>query len=338
MFMKKIKLFLLSLLVLMFAIAVFLPKYLDSPVDSYKKDEVTEFRVDSGETLRHVIKRLKKEKLIRSENFALVYAKWKKYNIKTGIYDFSPSFTTREILGALVKGGREELVKITIPEGLTIKKTAKLFEQTGLFTAEDFIKVANDAGLLKEAGFPFKSAEGFLFPDTYLLSKKDDATKALKMMLKNFSIKVSSISNFPKTYEKIYEKVCLASIIEREYQLDEEAPIIAGVFTNRLNIKMPLQSCATVEYIITELQGKPHPKRLFWDDIQVENDYNTYIHQGLPPSPIANPGLVSLNAACNPQKTNYLYFRLIDAKVGKHAFSTNVRDHNKIGNVYLLKK
>lgn len=338
MFMKKTKLFLFASLVFILALIVFLPRYLDSSVDSTKKNVTIEFRVDSGETLKGVIKRLRAEKLIRSEIFALAYAKWKKYNVKTGIYDFSQSFKTHEILELLVKGGREELVKVTIPEGLTIKKTANLFGATGLFRAEDFIKVANDTSILKEVGFPFKTAEGFLFPDTYLLSKKDNAEDALKMMLKNFASKVALIPNFPKESEEIYKKVCLASIIEREYQLDEEAPIIAGVFINRLNIKMPLQSCATVEYIITELQGKPHPKRLFWDDIQIENDYNTYVHRGLPPSPISNPGVVSLNAACNPQKTNYLYFRLVDAKVGRHAFSTNVHDHNKIGNVYLLKK
>lgn len=336
--MKKVKLFFLSMFILGLGLVVLLPRYLDSPVDSNKKDVMQEFRVESGESLRHVIKRLKKATLIRSETFALIYAKWKKYNVKVGIYDFSPSFKTHEMLELLVKGGREELIRITIPEGLTIKKTASLFAETGLFSSEDFIKVATNASLLKELGFPFKSAEGFLFPDTYLLSKKDDASKAVKMMLENFSRKASLISNFPKNNDEIYKKVCLASIIEREYQLDEEAPIIAGVFINRLNIKMPLQSCATVEYIITELQGKPHPKRLFWDDIKIENDYNTYIHQGLPPSPIANPGLVSLKAACNPQKTDYLYFRLVDAKIGRHAFSTNVRDHNKIGNSYLLKK
>jgi hypothetical protein len=335
--MKKIKLFLLFVSIFLLGVAIFFPKYLDSPVDSGKTDVVIEFKVEDGETLRGVIKRLKTESLIRSEIYTLSYAKWKKYNIKTGIYDFSPSFRTSEILAFLAKGGREESIKITIPEGLTIKKTAHLFATTGLFTSEDFIKVANDEILLENLGFPFKTAEGFLFPDTYLLSKKDNAEKALKMMLRNFIAKTALIPNFPKDSKEIYKKVCLASIVEREYQLDEEAPIIAGVFTNRLNIKMPLQSCATVEYIITELQGKPHPKRLFWDDIQLENDYNTYIHQGLPPSPIANPGLVSLKAACNPQKTNYLYFRLIDAKVGRHAFSTNMKDHNKIGNVYLLK-
>lgn len=335
MFMKKTKLFLLF--ILLFGIVLFLPKYLDSPVNSSGKDVMVEFKVDNGETLRCVIKRLKAENLIRSETYALVYAKWKNYSIKTGIYEFSRSFTTHKILALLVRGGREETIKITIPEGLTIKKTAHLFEATGLFTAEDFIKVANDEKLLKECGFPFKTAEGFLFPDTYLLTKKNDAKDALKMMLKNFLNKVSLVSNFPKDSEEIYKKVCLASIIEREYQLDEEAPIIAGVFINRLNIKMPLQSCATVEYIITEIQGKPHPKRLFWEDIRLENDYNTYIRQGLPPSPIANPGLVSLKAACNPKKTDYLYFRLVDAKAGRHAFSTNVRDHNKIGNAYLLK-
>ena len=264
--MKKIKLFLLSVFTLIFGVVVFLPQYLDSPVDHNGKNVMVEFRVDSGETLRHVIQRLRRGRLIRSETYALACAKWKKYNIKTGIYDFSPSFKTHEILEFLEKGGREELVKITIPEGLTIKKTARIFEEAGLFTSEDFIKVANDELLLRECGFPFKSAEGFLFPDTYLFGKKYDAKDALKMMLKNFSLKAFLIPNFPKDSEEIYKKVCLASIIEREYQLDEEAPIIAGVFTNRLNIRMPLQSCATVEYIITEIQGKPHPKRLFWED------------------------------------------------------------------------
>lgn len=157
------------------------------------------------------------------------------------------------------------------------------------------------------------------------------------MMIKNFFSKVKTINNFPKDKKAIYDVVKLASIIEREYQLDSEAPTISGVFTNRLNINMPLQSCATVEYIITEIEGKPHPKRLFWEDIQVKNEYNTYVNQGLPPTPIANPGLISLSAACNPEKTNYLYFRLVDPKIGKHAFSTNVVDHNKIGNAYLLK-
>lgn len=334
---KKIIIF-FSLVMAFCVCGVFLlPIYLNSPI-KVNAVEVVEFRVEEGESLRSVIKRLKNEKIIRSETYALLYSKWKAYKIKTGVYDFSQSFSTNTILGKLNKGGREDFIKVTVPEGLTITKTAKLFEKMGVCSAKDFISVANDESILKEVGLSFKSAEGFLFPDTYLLTKKDNAKSVIRMMVKNFFAKTKDIPNFPKNKDDMYDTLKLASIVEREYQLKEEANIISGVFVNRLNIKMPLQSCATVEYVITEIKGKPHPKRLFWEDIQINNEYNTYIHQGLPPSPIANPGIVSLNAACNPKKTNYLYFRLIDAEVGRHAFSTNVSDHNKIGNAYLLKR
>lgn len=325
------------LMVFTFALSFFVPSYLNSPVDSSKKETMVEFRVENGESIKSVIKRLKRDGIIRSEIYAYLYTKWKKYKIKRGIYDFSLSFSTNEIIRMLSKGGREELIKITIPEGLTIKKTARLFENAGVCKSDEFISCAKNPIVLHDAGLNFNSAEGFLFPDTYLLSKKDDAESIVRMMIKNFFIKTANVPNFPKKNDDVYRAVKLASIIEREYQLEEEAPIISGVFENRLNIKMPLQSCATVEYIITEIEGKPHPKRLFWEDTQIKNEYNTYINQGLPPSPIASPGLVSLSAACNPKKTDYLYFRLVDSKVGRHAFSTNVRDHNKIGNVYLKK-
>jgi len=335
---KKFLLIFFSLAIIFCTSSVaILPLYLNSPIKA-NSDEVIEFRVEEGESLRYVIKRLKNLGMIRSETYALLYSKWKAYKIKKGIYDLSPSFSTNTILLKLNKGGREDFIKLTVPEGLTITKTAKLCEKLGICSAKEFIDVANNKDILKEVGLSFKSAEGFLFPDTYLLTKKDDAKSVVKMMIKNFFAKTKNIQNFPKNQDDMYNIVKLASIIEREYQLKEEAEIISGVFTNRLNIKMPLQSCATVEYIITEIEGKPHPKRLFWEDIQIKNEYNTYVHQGLPPSPIASPGVVSLNAACNPKKTNYLYFRLIDAEVGRHAFSTNVSDHNKIGNTYLLKK
>lgn len=336
--MKKIRNYILFFLLLIVSSIFFLPNYLDCPPSLHAKDDKVEFNVEEGETLRHVIKRLKALDLIKSETYALLCAKWKKYNIKTGIYDFSHSFRTTEILNLLTKGGREELIKVTIPEGLTIKKTALVLEEKGVCKALDFIQSAKNISILNEFNIASKTAEGFLFPDTYLLSKKDNAQSIVRMMIKNFFLKAKKINNFPKDKNEIYKIVTLASIVEREYQVDEEASIISGVFTNRLNIKMPLQSCATVEYIITEIEGKPHPKRLFFEDIERKNEYNTYVHQGLPPTPIANPGFVSLSAACNPKKTNYLYFRLIDAKEGRHAFSTNVRDHNKIGNTYLLKK
>ena len=219
--------------------AVILPLYLNSPVKAHAKETI-EFRVEEGESLKHVIKRLKNLGMIRSETYALLYSKWKAYKIKQGIYDFSPCLSTNTILLKLSRGGREDFIKLTVPEGLTIVKTAKLCEKMGVCSAKDFVEVANDKNILKDAGLSFKSAEGFLFPDTYLLTKKDDAKSVVKMMIKNFFAKAKSIPNFPKNKDDMYNKVKLASIIEREYQLKEEAEIIAGVFTNRLNIKMPI--------------------------------------------------------------------------------------------------
>jgi UPF0755 protein len=134
--------------------------------------------------------------------------------------------------------------------------------------------------------------------------------------------------------EELNKLVILASIVEREYRLDEEAPLMAGVFKNRLDIGMALQSCATVEYVITEIQGKPHPEVLSTRDTEIRDPYNTYMRPGLPPGPIASPGAVALKAVLNPTKSDYLYFRLIEADSGRHYFSRTLDDHIKAGRLY----
>jgi UPF0755 protein len=134
--------------------------------------------------------------------------------------------------------------------------------------------------------------------------------------------------------DELNRLVILASIIEREYRLDEEAPLMAGVFKNRLDIGMALQSCATVEYVITEIQGKPHPEVLSTRDTEIRDPYNTYIRSGLPPGPIASPGAIALKAAFNPVKSDYLYFRLVEADLGRHYFSRTLDDHIKAGRLY----
>jgi len=105
----------------------------------------------------------------------------------------------------------------------------------------------------------------------------------------------------------LHERVILASIIEREYRVPEDAPLIASVFINRLAVHMPLQSCATVVYVLTEHKGKPHPSIVTYDDLRIQDEYNTYVHRGLPPGPISNPGEISLRAALFPPHTDYLY-------------------------------
>jgi UPF0755 protein len=125
--------------------------------------------------------------------------------------------------------------------------------------------------------------------------------------------------------------VILASIVEREYRVASEASLIASVFTNRIKENWGLYSCATIEYIITEIEGRPHPDVITAEDTQINSPYNTYKWAGLPPGPISSPGLVALNAACNPADTDYYYFRVADSAVGRHYFSENFSEHIDIG-------
>jgi UPF0755 protein len=130
-------------------------------------------------------------------------------------------------------------------------------------------------------------------------------------------------------------RVIIASIVEREYRIPDETSLMAGVFYNRLKIGMGLQSCATVEYVITEIQGRPHPEVLLNSDLEIKDPYNTYIRPGLPPGPISAPGKTALRAAFNPVRTDYLYFRLTDAEAGRHYFSRTLDDHIRAGALYL---
>jgi UPF0755 protein len=137
------------------------------------------------------------------------------------------------------------------------------------------------------------------------------------------------------TPKELNDKVILASIVEREYRVDDEAPLMAGVFYNRLNIGMALQSCATLEYIITEIQGRPHPTAIYDRDIAIQDPYNTYNRRGLPPGPISAPGRVALNAVFHPAASDYLYFRLVNPAEGRHYFSKSFDEHIRAGVLYV---
>jgi UPF0755 protein len=154
-------------------------------------------------------------------------------------------------------------------------------------------------------------------------------------MLDNFYIKIAALGIDTDTFDRdaLYNKVILASIIEREYRAKSEAPVMAGVFYNRLKRGMRLESCATVEYIITGIEGKPHPVRLFFSDLEIENPYNTYLNKGLPPGPISSPGETALAAAFFPAENDYLFFRLLDPAAGRHHFSKSYDEHLRTGTV-----
>ena len=288
------------------------------------------FTVQRGASVRTIAADLQTAGLIRSRYAAYFYFRLMHMPIKAGTYKLSSAMSISAI-GAYLQAGKQELIKVTLPEGLTLSKTAAILEDRHVISAQEFFTAAANTAVLHSYGITAASAEGFLFPDTYFFSYNETAERVVKTLLDNFFAKTRNIPNFPEDSAKRYETVILASIIEREYRIPEEAAKIAGVFSNRLNIGMGLQSCATVEYILTEVQHKPHPERLLKRDLAIDHPYNTYKWQGLPPGPISNPGLTALTAACNPEKSDYLYFRLESSESGAHVFTKNLAEHARAG-------
>lgn len=309
--------------------------FLNSPVDNKAQELV--FVIKRGESTRSIVKDLKAQNLIRSSEYAFLYSKVNKLVYKAGSYLISPSMNTNDILNFLVEG-KEISIKITIPEGLSLGKTAKLIEKNGIVSANEFIQAASNASILESYGLLGNTAEGFLYPDTYYLSPSLEATEIVSLMIANFFKKNKQLKDFPSDPKVLHKLITLASIVEREYRLSSEAPLIASVFTNRLAIGMGLQSCATVEYIITEIQGKPHPDRLLLEDLEIKSDYNTYLWAGLPPGPISNPGKIAIEAALHPAQSNYLYFRLTNPEIGSHTFSHSLDEHVRAGRSLDLKQ
>ena len=164
-------------------------------------------------------------------------------------------------------------------------------------------------------------------------------SEVIKVMAKNFFKQIENIPNIDKeNFESLNKIVTLASIVEREYRIASEAKLIASVFSNRLRHNIGLYSCATIEYIITEIEGRPHPDVITYKDLSIDSPYNTYKWAGLPPGPISNPGKTALDAAANPAKTKYYFFRLVDNATGKHVFTENFSTHVNEGYIYNTKK
>lgn len=296
------------------------------------------FSIQKGESTESIISRLGQDKLIRSELLLRLISKI--YNtersFKSGVYRITPELTTLDIHNLLVSG-TQDLLRITIPEGWTRSQIAALLEKQGLTTSGEFLKATEADELLHAYAIPGGNAEGYLFPDTYFLPREISALNIAQMMVKTFFTKLDSIDPSYKNMSalELYKKIILASIVEREYRREEEAPLIASVFYNRLARNIRLESCATIGFIKTEILGQPHAERLWDIDLQIPSPYNTYQNYGLPPGPISNPGMVALSAVFSPADTEYLYFVLEDRNTGKHHFSVNFTEHVSAKNYYL---
>ncbi len=316
-----------------------------SPVDSASGAKTVRVEIPSGVSVSKIAEILAEKGLIRSDRAFYIAARFPYLSLRktipslqAGFYSLSSSMSSLEIMSILEKG-EQELVKVAIPEGLTISKVAAILEKNEICSAEDFISACYNPTFLEKYSVPSHSFEGFLFPDTYFFSPEMGAQKALFIMVDSFLDKISGLPYFAgKTPAQFYDDLVLSSIVEREYRLESEAPLIASVFKNRLEAGVGLYSCATIEYIITEIQGKAHPDVITYDDLKIDSPYNTYKWAALPPTPISNPGLVSLNAVASAPKTDYFYFTLTDSAVGSHTFTNSFNAHVKAGTQFRTKK
>jgi len=301
-------------------------------------DNTVLFEIRKGETARSVGSRLEEAGLIRSRHFWALLNRVQNEYIKTGTYRLELPLSQLAIHRIFVSG-RQVLARITVPEGVTLKKAARIFDESGICSERDFLAAAEEKELLSAYNIPGNTMEGYLFPDTYFFPVGYPASGIIKKMADTFFERIGSIEPeaLAMNPAELNKRVIIASIVEREYRQAEEAPLMAGVFFNRLNIGMALQSCATVEYVITEIQGRPHPELLLNRDLEIRSPYNTYITPGLPPGPISSPGATALSAAFHPQSSDYLYFRLTDPGRGIHYFSRTLDDHIRAGLLYVKK-
>lgn len=321
-------------------------KNIKAPVSSTKEESVR-VEIPSGMSVSGAAALLQEKGLIRNAKlfyYVARYPKLKKllfkgaddeaFVLRSGIYYISPSMNIVQIQSILASG-QQEYIKVSLPEGLTISKIAAELEENRICSAQDFISVCKSTDFAAKNGISGESCEGFLFPDTYFLTAGMTAESVAQLMLDNFFNKIKEIPTLAEMNSAdLYQTVVLASIVEREYRVESEAPLIASVFKNRLRRNIGLYSCATVEYILTEIEGRPHPERILIEDTKIDNPYNTYKWAGLPPGPISNPGMVALRASADTPKTNYYFFQIVDPAAGKHIFTTNFDEHVQSHNLY----
>jgi UPF0755 protein len=331
----RISVVVLTLVVVALAAVLFVNS---SPARNLPGDRL--FSIQRGETLTRISERLQNEGFIRFAPFLNVVGRISGTQgaFKAGYYRIPAGASALSIHWLLVEGA-QTLEKLTIPEGWTISKVARHLEAEGVCQATDFMAASRSPEMLSRFGVPGRSLEGYLFPDTYYVPRPFPADAMVELMVKTFFDTMTKIEPGWREMqpEKLRDTLILASIVEREYRMPDEAPLIASVFYNRLRRNMGLESCATLEYIITEIQQKAHPEYITTEDEKLNSRYNTYKWAGLPPGPISNPGMTALEAVFHPAQTDYLYFVLRGPDAGRHYFSRDLSEHNQAKYLYLKK-
>lgn len=295
-------------------------------------DKTVQIRIPAGTSAQQIGRDLEAAGLIRSTDAWRLWSYWLMWRnqpggFKAGTYKLSPTQPLSAIASKIWTGDVMQL-SFTIPEGWSLQQMATYFESLGFFKAQDFLAAASripkDKYPWLPADLPF--LEGFLYPDTYqLASDRISPQQVINLMLDNFEQKALPIyqKGQNSTTLNLVQWVTLASIVEKEAVKPEERPRIAGVFTKRLRQGMKLGSDPTVEYGLGFRQTADQP--LTFAQVKTASPYNTYLNPGLPPTPIASPGLASLRATLYPENTDFLFF--VARYDGSHVFSRTLQAH-----------
>ena len=246
--------------------------------------------------------------------------------LQAGEYRFDRPMSALEAVDKIARG-EVDLMPLTFPEGLTIAEMSRVFEGGGFGTAASFVAAARNASLVRALDPAASNLEGYLFPDTYALSRRADAAQVVGAMVARFEQVLSSDVRVAAQARgwSVRQLVTLASLVEKETARPDERPVVAAVYANRLRIGMGLQCDPTVIYAL-QLAGA-YTGNLRRDDLAFDSPYNTYKYAGLPPGPIAAPGKGSLEAAARPADAPYLYF--VSRNDGSHEFAASLEEHNR---------
>lgn len=293
-----------------------------------------EFEVKRGQTFREVINSLSEKGLIRDKGLFLIIGRLTGIdrNIKAGYYPLWGNMTPLQVFDALRKGKIIEY-EITIVPGDSLLEIGKKLSSLGIVSEEEFERLSRNKDLLERLDIDAPSLEGYLFPDTYRFPKGLDIKEIIELMVERLREKFND-EMLMRTFElgmSEREILTLASIIEKEAVKDEERPVISAVYHNRLKRNMPLQADPTSIYGI-----KSSKESITKKDLLRKTPYNTYVIKGLPPGPIASPGLESIMAALYPEDAPYLYF--VSNNDGTHNFSVSLKDHERAVRLYREKK
>ena len=300
-------------------------------------NETVIFEIVPGETFKTVAHRLEREHLVSSASKLQLFARFTTQagKMRVGEYAIRRDAKPREVLAIITSGHSVEHV-ITFSEGLNIFEVAQVFEKNKLSTHEEFLRLVHDPKLIHDLlGEDLPTFEGYLFPETYNVTKFTGARGLVKMMVERFKdnySKVSQSSGWNQAHLTRHQLVTLASIVEKETGAPEERPVISSVFHNRLKLHMKLQTDPTVIYGIWERDGKWNGS-IGRHNLLNPTRYNTYTLDGLPYGPIASPGAEAIKAAGLPAQSNFLFF--VSKNNGTHTFSQSYGEHQTAVNQFL---